>query len=294
MTIPYRVVIGGPLTSGEKRSAASLIDGTFDEVDRLYNNWNPDSELSRLNRASSGEWLPLSPPLEKLLLLTDRLVKQSGGRFDPTIEPLRKLWRESLEQKTVPKKEERTALAEAVGWDKLQFKQGFLKKMSGALQIDLGGIAKGYAVDLLLERLLAAGHRSLYVEWGGEIRTAGAHPSGRPWRIFISRLQSRNPDEALAVFELHDEAAATSGDYLQNWEVDGVRYSHLFDPTSLTPCRVKRGAICSVTVKAPLCAVADALATAVMLFPSVEEAEEWAKKIQETYPEAVFWIVTRN
>ena len=136
--------------------------------------------------------------------------------------------------------------------------------------LDLCGAVKGYAVDLLVEKLKKLNLKSLYVEWGGEIKTFGSHPHERAWKVAIFGL-----DEKL---ELTNLACATSGNYLQNWQEGEKTVTHIIDPFNNKPLEVTDTSIASVTVLAEDCLQADALATSLMLFPSKDEATLWAEK----------------
>ena len=140
-----------------------------------------------------------------------------------------------------------------------------LRKEVDGLQIDLSAIAKGYGVDAVCVRLKELGHLNALVEVGGELRTMGNADGDRPWRIGIDRPTTMGPSmgESLqAIIEVGERAIATSGDY-RNWrEVDGVRISHTIDPRTGRPVD---NTVASATVLAPSCMEADALATALMV-----------------------------
>ncbi|MBN4066634.1 FAD:protein FMN transferase [Simkania negevensis] len=132
---------------------------------------------------------------------------------------------------------------------------------------------------------------------GGEIRTQGSHPSGRRWRVSIRDARSEADNEGIATLEMDNQAIATSGDYLQNWSVkddDATvhTYSHIINPKTLIPLKVEADRITSVTVVAPTCAMADGLATALMLFNNAAEAKKWAEALQAKDPRLSFWIAT--
>ncbi|MBS4165922.1 FAD:protein FMN transferase [Neochlamydia sp. AcF65] len=303
MTINYRILIGHPLTASEKALVSNIIRNTFEEVNHIYNKWNPSSELSCLNRLKAGTVVSISAELEQLLNLTEKIVLLSEGRFDPTIEPLQALWKKHLEQGQIPSEGEILSVATKIGWNKIHFGQGKFYKDLDDIQIDLGGIAKGYCVDLLTDRLYEAGYTNLFVEWGGEIKTSGKHPQGRPWNIFISRLGNNNPENAIAKVSLRNQAIATSGDYFQSWTIETkkgdtayptITYFHIFDPARLTPLTITRENVASASVLAPSCALADGLATTALMFRSKKEAQRWADKITNDYPEIVFWIVSHQ
>lgn len=295
MTVPYRILIGKDLSFIEKRKVQSLIDQTFNEVDRIYNYWNPNSEVSQLNRLKKFERKKLSPELHKFLVTTDKIVRLTEGRFDPTIHPLQNLWRSKLDRGISPTKVEIDALIPAVGWDKIHFSGGIFWKDHDATALDLGGIAKGYCVDLIAEKLETAGYPNIYVEWGGEITAKGKHPEDRPWTVFISRLGDANPKNAIAIVELNDEAIATSGDYLQNWTVKVnsklIKYTHIIDPKTGYPLISNSQSLASTSVVAPSCTLADGLATALMI-PSPDM--NWIEKAQQEIKGIKYWTVTSH
>lgn len=306
MTMSYRIIIGESLSIEKKQVVEKIIENTFAEINAIYNKWNPTSEISKLNQLKAGEMARLSPELERFLFQTQEIVEITEGRFDPTIEPLQQLWKEKLAQGKIPSDEEIDAIIPALGWDKIHFNNGVFFKHHSLTQLDLGGIAKGYCVDLLVERLNASGYPNLFVEWGGEIRTSGQHPDLRPWRIFISRLGDTNPDSAIATLDLVNQAIATSGDYLQYWSVDientqenaatkPKTYFHIFDPHTYRPLEITPRSIASASVLAPTCLLADGLATAAMMFPSQAEAEAWLEEIkQKFFPSLEFWLDIRK
>jgi thiamine biosynthesis lipoprotein len=293
MTIPYRISIGESLKEEQRAQVEELIALTFQEVDAHYNRFNPESELSKFNRWPKDTPFTASQELLSLLQITDHLVKITDGLFDPTIEPLFRLYRSHFEKGSFPSPEEVAAHRPSIGWDKIALSGTSLKKLADGVELDLGGVAKGYAVDLLADRLqLLFPH--VLVDWGGEIKAHGHHPAGRPWQIFISCLGNPNPEEAITFLELSEEAIATSGDYLQVWRIQTATgektVSHIVNPKTLQPLEVSERSIASVSVLAKTCADADALATAGMLLSNAEEAASWAKAI----PAASFWFLTRQ
>jgi FAD:protein FMN transferase len=288
MTMEYRITFGTRLCLPSQKRAKQIIEQCFEEVDRIYNKWNPASELSALNQLPPHTKTPISQELTQLLALTDQVYRLTEGRFDPTIEPVLTAWKKALSHGKLPSEQELAPLA--CGWQKIHVLDGLFWK-DGELALDLSGIAKGYAIDLLIERLQKELNiSSLLIEWGGEIRAAGRHPEGRPWTIFISRFGSTEPQHAIDILPLQNQAIATSGDYLQNWRVDGITYSHIIDPRTKKPLIHHEKSISSASVVAPTCALADGLATAAMIFPTLEEAAVWAEKIRESDPEIHFWL----
>jgi FAD:protein FMN transferase len=292
MTIPYRIVIGRELNQQEISHVQKILNQTFDEINAIYNKWNPKSEISRLNKAKGHISIPLSSELHRFLIETGTYVELTKGKFDPAIEPIQQLWKQSLEKGALPSQNDLESCASCCGWDKLHFEDHTLWKEHSMTSIDLGGIAKGYAIDLIGNRLYSDGFLNLYVEWGGEILAKGHHPDKRPWRVMITKWGV--PGDGNTVVELHDEAIASSGDYLQNWKLGDKTYSHIFDPTQGKPLEITARSICSVTIVAPTCTIADTLATTAMLFESPEESINWLAEIKRLYPDISYWVYSRS
>lgn len=278
MTIPYEIKVGGKLSPERKKEAERIIQAGFSEINATFNNWNPLSEISQLSQLKSFTKKPISLKLKNLILLAQKVNLLSQGRFDPTVSPLSSLWKESLKKGKLPH-EDSTIMA-SLGCNKIHIESDLFWKESDQTALDLGGIAKGYGVDIISEKLAENGFKNIFVEWGGEIRTIGPHPSGRKWKIAI---------RGVGIVEFQDCALATSGDYLQMWSVDGVKYTHIIDPRTKKPLIIRDHSIASTSVLAPTCAEADAIATALMLFDSSEEATHWISTLENVQ----CWIATR-
>ena len=297
MTMNYKIIAGNSVDQSQNDIIRNLISKTFDEIDAIYNKWNPNSEISALNRLEKKTVVPISKEIEAFLIETKKLVFLSNGLFDPTIEPLQKLWKEHLKINTVPSKTEIEEKMQVVGFDKIHIENGTFFKDFDETSLDLGGIAKGYAVDLLTSRLNDLGYENTFVEWGGEIKATGKHPNNRPWHIFISRFQNTNSEDAIAHLDLENEAIATSGDYLQNWTIEKDQtkktYFHIVHPKTGYLAEIGKNSIASASVVAKSCLVADALATTLMLFDDSDEATKWIEGVKEHYFGIKVWIVTR-
>jgi thiamine biosynthesis lipoprotein len=227
------------------------------------------------------------------------------------------VWKQSLEVGIEPEDLILEELQPAIGWNLIQRTTQrtthILSKPHTKMRFNFDGVAKGFCVDRLVEEINAIGYDNLYVEWGGEIRVSGQHPTGRPWRVMVTGIGGdHNPAENIEMLELNDQAIATSGDYYQQWKVTSSAaktannaktantdkttkiYTHIVDTTTLQALEVAPNQIASATVVAPTCALADMLATTCMLFPNAKEASAWAELVQEDIPETQFWIITRN
>lgn len=306
MTIDYHVSVGGLHGNREVFGSSyekdkvieEIISKTFDEIDRVYNDWNPNSEVSRFNRLKGGEEMLISEEFEGFLRQTDQMVSLSEGKFDPSIAPLQKIWKEHLDNGSVPSKEQIEEILPAVGWHRIHFGNGKIVKEDDQTSLDLGGIAKGYCVDLMVERIVEAGFQDVIVEWGGEIRAHGHHPANRAWRVSIGCLDDEDPSRAIAQVNLNNQSIATSGDYIQNWSVSQgeqkIVYFHIIDPATGKALESNSHTIASATVLAPTCLFADALAKAAIMQPSLQEAERWAHFLKNEYPEIQFWFFARE
>ncbi|PLX83527.1 MAG: hypothetical protein C0617_11415 [Desulfuromonas sp.] len=232
------------------------VEAAFEEmarIERLMSSHLSGSEVARLSAAPEG--LEVSAETSEVLELALTVFEESGGAFDPALGRLKALWSIESDHPRVPSREQvRTALATA-GPGALQMEGRRVDKKSSETSVDLGGVAKGYAIDRAVDVLRRAGISSASVNAGGDLRLLG-DKGGRPWKIGLQH--PRRQGELLATLDLEGVAVVTSGDYERYFERDGIRYHHLFDPHSGYPASLCR----SVTVVAPRADLADALATA--------------------------------
>ncbi|POR02060.1 hypothetical protein AU468_07350 [Alkalispirochaeta sphaeroplastigenens] len=187
----------------------------------------------------------------------------TGGAFDITIAPLIALWGMGTETPSVPTKEEILRARSALDFRSLvvdeESRTVFLPRPGMAL--DVGGIAKGYAVDEGARILREAGIQHALLDYGGDIVTVGEHPRGTPWRIGLQH-PSGERDRYLGVLSSRDESVVSSGAYERFFEEEGVRYHHIFDPATGYP---SESGLTSVTVVGPRAIITDALSTAIFV-----------------------------
>lgn len=253
-------VVSDRLGEDEMKSA---VEGAFAEVhrvDALMSHYKPDSDITRFNEAPPNEWVKVDRLTFGVLEQSQKVSELTGGAFDPTVMPLVTLWGFwPVRQLNVPSEEEIRQALVHVGYKKLSLdssRHALLKTAEG-VTLDLGAIAKGYAVDKAIEALRGRGVTDALVEIGGETRVIGRNKEGNPWRIGVLHPARRG---YLAILELSDMAVATSGDYMSFFILDGKRYSHLLDPHTGKPIA---NDIASVTILHKECLMADALATGV-------------------------------
>lgn len=219
----------------------------------------PESDVGRLNQGS-GFWVPVSSETGRVLHAALTWADRSEGRFDPCLGRAVALW-DVTGRHTPPPESETHDFAEARLWRTLDVQSdgGTARAVLGSplAGVDLGGIAKGHAVDAAAEALRSLGVTDGLVNVGGDLVALGADAQGDPWVVGVRSPD--HPDGLAARLEVTDEAVATSGDYVRYFRYGGQRYHHLLDPASGRPYRTRTR---SLTVRAERCVDADAAATA--------------------------------
>lgn len=248
----------------DEAAVRTLVDAQLALVDAQMSTWRPDSELSRFNAHDSSEPFPISPEHAEVLRHALAVHAASEGAFDVTVRPLVRRWGFGAggdASAPPPGEDELEALRQVIGSERLSLTESTLSKAVPQVEVDLSAIAKGYAVDLVSDALTDAGMVHHMVEVGGEVQARGQNKRSEPWRIAVERPATGLPLERRIeeVVALSDLAMATSGDYRDYREVDGVRVSHTVDPRTGRPIR---HALASVTVLHERCVLADAWATA--------------------------------
>lgn len=225
------------------------------QVEARMSNWLDVSEVSQLGAAAAGVLVPLSPDTLAVLTAARDAFDLTGQTFDVTCRPQVELWRRAGETAIIP---DVSAVAEARAasrWEDLDLTDSGVVKRTSSASVDLGGIAKGYGIDLALRSMQRSGLRGGLVDVGGDVACFGQQPGGRPWLIAVRNPQRRGP---IAQLRVGDRAVATSGDYARYFEIEGKRYSHIIDPRTGWPAEAAR----SATVVADTAIVADIWATA--------------------------------
>ncbi|WP_422448915.1 MULTISPECIES: FAD:protein FMN transferase [unclassified Endozoicomonas] len=293
MGTTYNVSYVATLFSHPVKDVSAVVQDALADVDQRMSTYKPDSELMQFNRAPVGEPFKLSSDIVQLVQQARAISDLSDGAYDITVGPLVNLWGfgptqwvavnnshddsdshplanapefvKWIEDQYPGHIPEATAIQEAlanVGYQSLKADpEGSTLTREKALFVDLSSIAKGYGVDQAAAALRAQGIEDFMVEVGGEVLVQGVKPNGSPWRLaVIGPEMGKNGVSALV--EPLDKALATSGDYLNFFEVDGKRYSHTINPVTGWP-EAKR--VAEVAVIADTSARADALATMFMV-----------------------------
>lgn len=262
------------------------VDSILVEVNLALSTYIPNSAIALFNKAEDS--LILDPVYAKYFVdnirMTNQIHKISNGAFDPTVMPLVNAWGFGYKTKpdTLPDSLQIQAIKEYVGWDKISIMtidgQSVLYKSHPFCELDFSAIAKGYAVDLVSDYVLEKGYKNHLVEIGGEVRAHGRPNPERPWAIGISKpVEGASPRDFEGIVAINEQALATSGNYRNYREVEGVKVSHSIQPSTGYP---ERNSLLSATILAPTCIQADALATASMVL-----GLEKSKSMISTLPE---------
>jgi thiamine biosynthesis lipoprotein len=231
MGLPFRIVLYAPDQSTADAAAAAAFQ-RIQELNDTLSDYDTDSELSRLSQTSGQNLVvPVSDDLWRMLEQGQRLARETGGAFDITCGPVVSLWRKARREKKLPDPAKLEEARRAVGYDKLVLdpRRRTAELKVPYMRLDLGAIAKSYAVDEAMKVLRRHGIRSALVAGAGDMAASDAPPGRTGWQIELAPLDVTNAPPP-AVTLLRNHALATSGDLFQHVEIDGVRYSHIVDP----------------------------------------------------------------
>ena len=260
----------------ENRADAAFANATtaIRNVQKLMNVYDSETELARFNSAKAGQ-KPLSPETMEVLTAAKKYWKETDGAFDVTVRPLINLWIQAAKAGTPPTLAQRKVARNISRWEQIELLDGGAIKNSDTAAVDLGGIAKGWAIDRAVEAMLIEKVASGIVEVGGDLRCFGLSIHGKKWQIGLTDPFSPNSSDGLsvlkstatkhfAVLQVGSAAVCTSGNYRRSSTIAGVRYSHIIDPRDgeNVGMALTDQAPASVTVVAPTATAADAWATA--------------------------------
>jgi FAD:protein FMN transferase len=275
------------VVAADRQTAQRCIDTGFAEIERiekLMSFHRDDSEISKINRGAFGVPVKVSRQTYQLIKRSVELSEFTGGAFDVTVGPLVNLWQQAGESNSLPTDEELASVRSKVGYQKLILNDSDLSVQFSVegMRIDLGGIAKGYGVDMAVETIRDSGGIGGVVNIGGEVRCFGASAKGKPgWLVGVQNPDLKAKDQVLTVLHLIDKAVSTSGDYHRFVTIGGQHFSHIIDLKS----GKSAGSLSSVTVITEQGTDADALATAA----SVMGLEKGFILIEDTpFTEAIF------
>ena len=262
--VQVRIVLYAP----DEQAAVQGARAAFQRIaalENIFSSYRPDSELRRLSAQAGGGPVKVSSALFTVMQKAQELARRTEGAFDVTVGPYVELWREARRMRHLPKTQELRRADSLVGWQNIHLdaKKRTVQLSVPGMQLDMGGIAKGYILDQALAVLKEAGLPRALIRAGGDI-VAGSPPPGQDgWQVTVANAQP-GQDE----IELAHAAVASSGDTQQFVEIGGTRYSHVLDPRTGRGLTSRRAA----TVIAPDGATADSYATALTVL-SPKKAE---------------------
>ena len=271
MAVPFRLVFYAADATRANEAARAAFD-RIEVLNGLLSDYDPESELSLLSRKSDDPAnlevsFPLSSELATVLVRGEAVSRASHGAFDPTVGPAVQLWRRARRQRALPTPERIQTALESVGWESLRLVPAESNKWTAqwlrtGMRLDLGGIAKGYALDEAAAVLRDHGITRYLVAGAGDLLAGDPPPDQPGWRIEMGAIDHSDAP-APRHYWLKHAALCSSGDVFQYVEIDGVRYSHIVNPRTGLGMTDQR----QVTVIATHGLLADALATALSVAP---------------------------
>ena len=277
MGVKFHLKFYAPNQAAAER-VARLAYNRVEQLNAIFSDYSPSSELNHLSAKPHGKPVPVSSDLFNIIQRSQRLARETGGAFDITAGPSVRLWRQSRKRAQIPAADSLTTATKRVGFQKIKLnpRKRTVTLLSPGMQLDLGGIAKGYAVDEVMRILKQNGIRRAFVAASGDMLTSGPPIGSEGWRVEI-----RAVDEFGNIYprtiHLKYQALSTSGATEQFVEINGQRYSHIIDPRTGIGLTNR----IAVTVVATSSTVADSRATAISVL-GIKKGMDYAnqKKLQ--------------
>jgi len=262
------------VVSDSKSTAEEAIEAGFSEIKKLedlLNYFSDKSESTALGKAAGSHAVKVSPETLEIINKTIETAKASEGAFDPTIAPVIRLWdfTHKSPEPSIPSVHVVDNALKLTGFNKIRVDEErsevFLEQQG--MEIDLGGITKGYTADKAADAIRKKGIRSALVAIAGDIRGFGTSTSGRAWKVGIQdprpKTESDRPwEEVIATLYLEDRAISTSGDYQRFFMKEGKRFHHILDPRTGFPAETD---LISASVIAPEGWMSDGLSTGIFI-----------------------------
>ena len=280
MGTTYSVKISDPLTLRESEQLKKDIENSLSHIDRLMSTWKPDSEISQFNDASSFHF-NASATFFEVTQAALSWAEWSEGAYDPTIKPLLDLWGFGASgERKIPSSYETEQILKKIGSHQIVAHENtrIIEKLNPSITLDLSGLAKGYSVDQIGALLNEEKLTNWFIEVGGEVRVQGLNFYGESWRIGIEKPNSLLfASNIQGIVSPHEGSIATSGNYRNFLNTNGVYYSHIIDPQT---GNALKGDLFGVSVYAHDCMSADAVATALNVM-GVRKGLEWIEQLSD-------------
>jgi len=279
------------LVGVDRPQAQACFETVFDEIDRIeatFSRFRPSSEISRINRYAARGPIVTDPEVFQVLSAAHTLSAATGGAFDITVGRLTRVWGFAEGQRQLPPAVELVAAQESVGWHNLELDATWRTVCftRPGMELDLGAIAKGYAVDCAAAMLRRVGVTAWIDAGSSSIAATDAGP-GDGWQVSVAHPV--DPSQSICEVLLGGRALSTSGVREQSFEVNGRIYSHLIDTATGNTPATTRQQVLQVTVLAPDSLLADALSTALFLL-----GPDRASGVMDSFPEcSALWVLSQ-
>ncbi|HAL45616.1 MAG TPA: hypothetical protein DCP47_06860 [Phycisphaerales bacterium] len=278
MNTVARIIAVGP----DEKTARAMINAAFAEVhllEILMNRFDPNSQLSLVNRTAAKEAVKVHPALFEILQKSIYYSKLTDGAFDITVGPLVDMWRKCAEANSMPSEQQLEDVKKIIGYEKIILdSNNFTVRLAvEGMRLDLGGIAKGFAADKAIAVMKSCGATGGLVDLGGQIGCFGTTQTGGKWIIGIRNPSKGATNGIIVKLELSDMAASTSGNYERFYKIAGKKFSHIFNPQLETSAEL----ISSDTIICPNGTQSDALSTAVNVM-GITKGLELIEKLGDT------------
>lgn len=277
MAMPMRITVWCE-SSEQAQSACKKAFRRASELVKIFSDYDPNSEASRLAESPIGQATPVSHPLIQVLEFSRLLCLRSDGAFDPTASPSIKLWRRARRDRSLPTPKQLREALDRSGFQNLKIdpKNKFVTLLATKAGFDFGGIAKGYIGDQVINSLRESGIRVARYKAGGDIVLGDSPPATDGWEIGVGQ----NDDGTEKIIQVSNCGISTSGDSQQFVDIKGKRYSHVIDPRTGIGLATGKTAFAI----APLGMQSDALATAGTIL-----ADNDFQRLLEQYDDSTGW-----
>ncbi len=266
------------------------MDAAFDEIERIeeaLSNYRPSSELSRINRLAGRQAVTTDPEVFRLLETSFDYSRRSNGAFDITVGPLMRAWGFFRASGHFPDGKELAVARAATGWKQVELdaQSRTVSFRAPNMELDLGGIGKGYAVDRVVTLLREAGVQAAFIDAGSStVYALGSPPRKNGWKVLVPEPARRS--SSITEVTLRDQSLSTSGSYEKFFRLNGTTYCHIMDPRTGYP--VQR--MLQTTVIAPTATETDALSTAMFVLGS----RDGRRMLQSIPGASAIWITGRS
>ena len=250
----------------DAQTALDAASAEITRLDALLSISSDEGDIKPLNENKTGE---VSDDTAALLSRAMEVATSTDGAFDFTIAPIMDAWGFSTQNYRVPSAEELLTLLTKVDYHQVSL-SGNTVTLANDAKLDLGGIAKGFTSDRVMQVFADNGVSSGIISLGGNVQALGCKPDGSPWRVAIQ--DPTNPEENFAILEVTDKAVITSGGYQRYFDQDGVRYHHIIDPQTGYPAH---NGLISATIISADGTLADGLSTSLFVMGLDKASAYW-------------------